>query len=98
MIPRCLTASLAAFLLALLPAMRVGAQTTVVAEYDFDSVAGGSDPQGWRTLHRLQSSETAFGHVDDAGGFGPSLAPLAGSQSFWFGLSSADPRTCGWIC
>jgi hypothetical protein len=77
--------------------MRVGAQSTVIAEYDFDSVAGGPDPQGWRTLHRLQSSETAFGHVDDAGGFGPSLAPLAGSQSFWFGLSSADPRTCGWI-
>jgi len=97
MIPRCLIVTLAILLLASFPALKVSAQSTVVAEYDFDSDAGGPDPQGWRALHELQSSEAVFGHVDDAGGFGPLLASLAGSRSFWFGLSAADPRTCGWI-
>ncbi len=66
-----------------------------IVYFDFEDGAGGPDTQGWRPLNSF-GSEYAYSHVEDFTGAGQLAAPLAGSQSFWFGLPAEDPRTCHW--
>ena len=63
----------------------------LLAEYDFENMAGEPDFQGWTSEDVTEQAGTYF-HVDDFAGITPDYTPLSGGQSLWCG-SRGDSET-----
>ncbi len=68
-------------------------QVFTLAEYDFDDLLGGPDPQGW-TGADLTEQTGAYFHVDNFAGLPAPYAPIAGSKSLWCGVACGTGVGC----